>query len=143
VVQWVACSDGRTSGASVGCGRGRQPRRNRCVIMGCNESEDAVASYKVLIDDNYHFTDESERIQHGVFATADQAIVACKQIVDECLQPMLQPGITAAALYGQYKDFGDDPYIMPVDPNDSPVGFSAWEYAKERCQVLGAMPSKA
>jgi hypothetical protein len=74
---------------------------------GSDESEGTVAGYKVLIDDNFHFMDESERIQHGVFATADEAIAACKLIVDECLKPMLQPGMTATALYVQYKGFGD------------------------------------
>jgi hypothetical protein len=103
---------------------------------GFNEGEAAVAGYKVLIDDNYHFMDESERIQHGVFATADEAIAACKRIVDECLKPMLQPGMTAMALYEQYKGFGDDPFIMAVDPNDAPLTFSAWQYAKEGCEVL-------
>jgi hypothetical protein len=110
----------------------------RVCYNGFNEGEAAVAGYKVLIDDNYHFMDESERIQHGVFATADEAIAACKRIVDECLKPMLQPGMTATALCDQYKGFGDDPFIVPVDPNDTPVGFWAWAYAEERCQVLGA-----
>jgi hypothetical protein len=99
-----------------------------------------MAGYKVLIDDNFHFMDESERITHGVFASADEAITACKHIVDECLKPT-QPGMTATALYEQYKGFGDDPFIMPVDPDDAPVSFSAWEYAKGRCEVLGAKTS--
>ena len=106
---------------------------------GLNESEDSVAGYKVLIDDNYHFMNEDECITHGMFATADEAITACKLIVDECLEPMLQPGMPATALYDQYRGFGDDPLIMPVDPNDAPVGFSAWAYAEERCQMLGAV----
>jgi hypothetical protein len=105
---------------------------------GFNESECAVAGYKVLIDDNFHFMDEDERIQHGVFATADEAIAACKLIVDECLKPMLQPGMAATALYEQYKGFGDDPFIMPVDPNDAPLTFSAWAYAEKRCEVLAS-----
>jgi hypothetical protein len=71
-----------------------------------------------------------------VFATADEAIAACKLIVDECLKPMLTPGMTAAALYEQYTGFGDDPFIMPVNPDDAPVAFSAWDYANEQCQLL-------
>jgi hypothetical protein len=31
--------------------------------------------------------------------------------------------MTARALYEQYMGFGDDPFIMPVDPNDAPVDF--------------------
>jgi hypothetical protein len=30
--------------------------------------------YRVLINDNAHFMDESERTDHGVFADADEAI---------------------------------------------------------------------
>jgi hypothetical protein len=99
-----------------------------------------VAGYKVLIDDNFHFMNEEYRSTGGVFATADEAVAACKLIVDECLSPMLQPGMTAAALYEQYEGFGDDPFVVPVDPNDVPVAFSASAYAKQRCQVLGAKP---
>jgi hypothetical protein len=99
-----------------------------------------VSRYKVLIDDNYHFMDESERITHGVFDTADEAIAACKQIVDGCLEPM--PGMTARALYEQYMAFGDDPFVMPVDPDDAPVAFSAWEYAEARCEaIIAGLPS--
>jgi hypothetical protein len=96
-----------------------------------------VPGYKVLIDDNFHFMNESERITYGVFDTADEAIAACKQIVDECLEPT--PGMTARALYDQYTGFGDDPFIRPVDPNDAPVTFSAWAYAKQRCAALGSV----
>jgi len=35
--------------------------------------------YRVLINDNAHFMDESERTDHGVFADADEAIAACKK----------------------------------------------------------------
>lgn len=99
-----------------------------------------MARYKVLIDDNFHFMNEEHRVTSGVFGAADEAIAACKRIVDECLEAMLLPGMTATALYEQYEGFGDDPFVMPVDPNDAPVAFSACAYAKERCQVLGRTP---
>jgi hypothetical protein len=34
-------------------------------------------SYQVLIDDNFHYQDESERVKHGVFATSEEAVAAC------------------------------------------------------------------
>src|ERR1700733_4520471 len=85
----------------------------------------AVTGYRVVIDDNFRYMDESERVKHGVFGTADEAIAACKQIVDECLEPMMEPGMTAKAFYEQYEDFGDEPFIVSIDPNDAPVAFSA------------------
>jgi hypothetical protein len=41
--------------------------------------------YKVLVDDNFHYQDEGERSEHSVFSTADEAIAACKAIVDGAL----------------------------------------------------------
>jgi hypothetical protein len=55
-------------------------------------------------------------IEHGVFASAREAVAACKQIVDECLKPMMQPGMTANAMYEQYVGFGDDPFLCPLIP---------------------------
>jgi hypothetical protein len=93
--------------------------------------------YKVLIDDNFHYQDESERVTHGQFSTADQALAACRRIVDEFLASAHKPDMSPAALYEQYTLFGDDPFIVPVDPNSAPaVSFDAWSYARKRCQEM-------
>jgi hypothetical protein len=49
---------------------------------------------------------------------------------------MLKPNATAAALYELYVMFGEDPYIVAVDPTDERVTFSGWDYAKAQCEVL-------
>lgn len=95
-----------------------------------------MPNYKVLINDNAHYMDESERTDHGVFATADKAIAACKEIVDDDLRAMWKPGTTAKELYKLYVAFGPDPFVVPLNPNDTGVEFSAWMYAKERCKEL-------
>jgi hypothetical protein len=97
-----------------------------------------MTRYKVLVDDNFHYMNEDERYTHGVFETADEAVAACKKIVDEFLIGEFKPGMTPAALYDMYKSFGDDPFVRPVDPADAPVGFHAWNYAKERCEAIGS-----
>jgi hypothetical protein len=99
--------------------------------------------YKVLIDDNFHFMDEDHRYEHDSFETADEAVAACKRIVDEELTYMLKPGMTPDALYGLWVMFGEDPYVMRVDRTDAPVDFAACDYAKERCEVLELAPSIA
>jgi hypothetical protein len=58
-----------------------------------------MPSYKVLINDNAHYMDESERADHGVFANADEAVAVCKKIVDDDLNAMWKPGTTAKELY--------------------------------------------
>jgi hypothetical protein len=91
--------------------------------------------YTVMVDDNFHYQDESERYEQGTYATLDEAIAVCKRIVDEDLASHLKPGITADQLYDLYVMFDRDPFILGASPSGS-VPFSAWDYAKERCEVL-------
>jgi hypothetical protein len=95
-----------------------------------------MPNYRVLINDNAHYMDESERADHGVFCDADGAIAACKEIVDDGLNTMWKPGTTAKELYELYIAFGPDPFVVPHSPNDPDVEFSAWTYAKKRCKDL-------
>jgi len=85
-------------------------------------------SYKVFVDDNFHYQDEDERYFLGEFETLDAAISACRKIVDESLTGSFEPGMTADALFGTYTSFGDDPFIVGI----TPPAFSAWEYARQR-----------
>jgi len=61
-------------------------------------------SYQVFVDDNYHYMDEGERYKHGDFATFEEALTACKVIVDEYLQSAYEEGMirrrTVCALHG-------------------------------------------
>lgn len=103
---------------------------------------DPTRPFTVMIADNFHYMDESEKYEHGKFETLESAIAACKRIVDEFLETALKPGITADELYRQYTSFGDDPYI--IGASEPGVPFSAWNYAKERCSELcGPQPESA
>jgi hypothetical protein len=95
-----------------------------------------MSRYKVMVDDNFHYMDEDERYEHGVFPTAAEAVAACRRIVDEDLKAAFKPGITEQELYESYTMFGADPFVVSVDSTDEPVQFSAWNYAKERCRAL-------
>src|SRR5580693_7113001 len=102
-----------------------------------------MTRYIVKVDDNYHFTDESERYIHGTFATLEEAIEACKRIVDNCLK--YEPGMSAEEVWAGYTGFGEDPFIVAVEDDGTPsserVAFSAWTYAKQRCEELAARKS--
>jgi hypothetical protein len=90
-------------------------------------------SYTVFVDDNFHYMDEDERYKLGEFATYEDAVVACEQIVDEYVLADLEPGMTARELYRRYISFGEDPWIS--NPGEHPH-FSAWDYARARCKEL-------
>ena len=64
--------------------------------------------YKILIDDNFHFMDESERTDHGDFATAEEAIAECKAIIDDNLAGFM-PRKTAQELFEIYAHLATTP----------------------------------
>ena len=80
-----------------------------------------MPNYRVLINDNAHYMDESERADHGVFANGDEAVAACKEIVDDELNTMWKPGMTAKELYRLYVAFGPDPFVVPLNSEDPDV----------------------
>jgi hypothetical protein len=92
--------------------------------------------YRVMVDDNFHYQDPSERREQGTYETADRALATCRDIVDRSLQGEYRPGISAEALYDRYTSFGDDPFIVVLDGTDERATFSAWSYAKDRCRVI-------
>jgi hypothetical protein len=96
-----------------------------------------MSRYKVVVDDNFHYMDEDERSEHGTFATAAEALDACRRRVDESLLAEFKYGDTADELYERYASFGDDPFVVAL--GDAPkVEFSAHIYARERAHELTA-----
>ena len=93
-------------------------------------------TYSVFVDDNFHYMDEDERYHLGDFADYAAALAACKKRVDDYLASAFKPDMTAAKLFESYTSFGDDPWIKSK-PFRSPR-FSAWNYAKQRCQDMCA-----
>jgi hypothetical protein len=88
-------------------------------------------AYKVLVDDNFHYQDKSERYKQGEYDSYETAVAACKYIVDQYLAAAYKEGMTPAELYNSYLSFGEDPFVVP-EPEGA--NFSAWSYAKKRCQ---------
>jgi hypothetical protein len=68
--------------------------------------------YRVMVDDNFHYQDSDERWEQGTYESVDEALAACRRIVDQSLQDEYRAGISAEALYDRYMSFGDDPFIM-------------------------------
>lgn len=81
------------------------------------------------MDDNYHYMDESERYTQGSYDSAEEALEACRKIVDAFLKSNHKEGMSAEELYKKYVMFGEDPHI-PSTP------FSAWKYAEERSKEI-------
>lgn len=89
-------------------------------------------TYRVFIDDNFHYQDESERRLGGEFTTYEEALAFCKKRVDEDLRHEAGEASSADGLYETYTTFGEDPWITP----DEKPGFCAWSYAKARAPEI-------
>lgn len=90
-------------------------------------------TYRLLVDDNFHYMDESERSEAGSFDTLEAAVNAAKAIVDDYLLSAYKPGMTARELFESYTSFGEDPWIASPEGG---VPFSGWDYARRRCNEL-------
>jgi hypothetical protein len=89
--------------------------------------------YRVLVDDNFHYMDASERYELGEFDTLEAAVAACKRRVDELLTSSYRPGMTAAELLTEYALFGEDPFVYT---GDNTVPFSARDYASDKVREI-------
>lgn len=89
--------------------------------------------YTVFVDDNAHYMDESERYKLGEYETATVAVAAARRLVDDDLASLYTPGMSADDLYRHYTAFGVDPFVVPADDDSA---FSAWAYARTRCDEI-------
>lgn len=100
-------------------------------------------SYHVLVDDTFRSTDQSHRYIKGEYETYGAALAVCREIVDRFLRHECAPGVPASTVYFRYMMFGKEPSIVEhsESPDTSP-GFSAWDYAKARCEELCSRPAE-
>ena len=100
-------------------------------------------SYRVLVDENFHYMDRGHRYALGDFATYAEAFAVCKEIVDRFLRHEYVPGMPASALYFRYMMFGREPSVVNcTDEVETQPGFSAWDYARQRCSELCEAPPR-
>ena len=90
--------------------------------------------YKVCIDDNYHYMDESERYSAGSYDSLEEAIAKCKAMTIDSLESFYEKGITPEKLSAQWAMFGEDPFIIGADGS---VPFSARKFiTPELCKKI-------
>jgi hypothetical protein len=89
-------------------------------------------AFQVMVSS--HGAYQEDGYKHGEFPDLASATAACKKIVDDFLlaQNTKAPGQSSQDLFRLYSAFGEDPYVVGVQPSE----FSAWDYAKERCRQL-------
>ncbi len=90
--------------------------------------------YKVFVDDNYHYADQSERYSVGSYGSLPEAIDKCKEITINSLKHFYEKGITPDKLSAQWSMFGEDPYVFT---GEGSVPFSARKFITiELCKEI-------
>lgn len=89
--------------------------------------------YQIINYDNGRYMDEEGRWNGPEFDDALDALDHARSVVNEDLSSLKTDGMTADELYTQYTMFGTEPQIVS---SGEEVFFSAWEYAKRRCEEL-------
>lgn len=85
--------------------------------------------YTVRILDNFHFMDKNEEYNSGTYDTYEEAVVKCKEIIDEFLESAKKPNENAEQLYSTFVMYGETPHVH----GEKLGNFSATAYAKQRC----------
>ena len=90
---------------------------------------DGLKPFKVWVDDNANLGPE-ERYFHGDFDTEEEAVDACREIVDQYIQRLVDHGTPQKDMLMVYRMYGEDPFV------ENSLVFSAWNYAESQIQAL-------
>ena len=89
--------------------------------------------YTVMVDDNFHYMDESHRYELGKYDSLNEARNAAVKIVDEFLIENKETVADEGELIAMYCLYGEDPFILNDDLENH---FSARSYASQKCKEL-------
>ena len=92
-----------------------------------------MTKYVVFVDDTFHRMNESHRYKLGEYDSCNKVMNECMKIVDEFIDKAYDEKISYQDLYRGYTMYGEDPFILSEEQT---YEFSAWSYAKKRCQAL-------
>ncbi len=91
--------------------------------------------FNLRVYDNYHYADESEAYNHGLYDTYEEAEIAAKAIVNKSLEHNWSRGMNPDILIAQYCLYGEDPVIITAE-NPASRKFSGREYANEIAKTI-------
>ncbi|MEP6833017.1 MAG: hypothetical protein ABJB74_06465 [Gemmatimonas sp.] len=92
--------------------------------------------FKLFLDDNFHYGDETERVPLGVYNTLAEAVSKAVEVVDDYLKGAYTPGMSADDLMASYCMFGEDPFVVDTESTSGKVHFRARDYARVQCEVV-------
>lgn len=95
----------------------------------------AQEGYAVWAHHSFHLSGEAEKYLVGRFDSCDEALEACRRLVEEFLESSYQEEMSPETLMEEYEASGPDPYI---EPRREECVFRAREWARERAAEVCA-----
>jgi len=78
---------------------------------------------------------ERRPLNHGVFASAADALAAARLVIESNLSLSLTAGLSAADAFDEWRQYGDVPSIVPR-AGAVPIEFDPFTFARERAREL-------
>ena len=72
-----------------------------------------MSKYTVFVDENSHSQDKNERYKLSDFDTYEEAVAACRKIVDKFFKKYEPRKQSFDKLWNEYTMFGEDPLAPP------------------------------
>lgn len=89
----------------------------------------------MVADNFHHMDDDNPPTRLGEYDSYEEALAQARRVVDSFLADQHKPGMQPDELYRLFTTFGDDPIVLPRDPEQP---FDSYAYAKARCAELCA-----
>ena len=93
-------------------------------------------SYQVNAAENSRYMDEEERRTVGVYDSLEEALGACRYLIDRSLRELHDGEMQAAHLFRLWGIWGEDAWIVPLGEGMLTPDFSGRHYARARSEDL-------
>ena len=93
-------------------------------------------SYRVSAAENSHYMDEDERRLVGVYEDIEQALAACRYVIDRSLRELHDEQMRPDELFRLWSVMGEDAWVVPVDEGLPMPDFSGRDYARLRSEDI-------
>jgi hypothetical protein len=92
--------------------------------------------YQVNAAENSRYREESERRVVGVYEGVEEALSACRYVIDRSLRDLHEGEMQAAQLFLLWAVMGEDAWLVPLTEGEPEPAFSGQDYARMRSEDI-------
>ena len=93
-------------------------------------------SYQVSAAENSRYMDEAARRTVGIYDGLEEALAACRYVIDRSLRELDEEGLLATELFRLWGIMGEDAGVVPLRDDLPRPDFSGQDYARLRSEEI-------